>query len=149
MKGLKKIWLLIGLIAALLLPVTYLGYSATSNPSPGSSGYFTMTLHFDSQLTATVADKAQFKMPWPAELVGIQCVARALGGTGSPTYTFTLQEGAGTLATCAMVTAVTVIEGAISDSSIADEASITLDYAATGTSPTADDVTVLLLFKRQ
>lgn len=122
--------------------------AATSNPSPASSGYFAMTFNFDSQLTSTVADKAEFTMPWPAQLVQIQCVARALGGSGGPTYTFTLQEGAGTLATCAPVTAGAVVEGTISDAAVADEANITLDYASAGTSPTADDVTVILFFKR-
>lgn len=142
----------IGVSLAVMLVATIflfapLSQSATSNPSPASSGYFTMPIHFDSQLTASAADKAEFTMPWPAQLVQIQCVARAGGGT-SPTYTFTLQEGAGTLATCSPVTAGTVVEGTISDAAVADEANITLDYASTGTSPTLDDVTVLLIFKR-
>lgn len=137
------------LIVAALFLAPILAPAATTNPSSGSTGYFVMPIHFDSQLTATVADKAEFTMPWPAQLVGIQCVARALGGTGSPTYTFTLQEAAGTLATCAPVTAGAVVEGTIADSTIADEANITLDYASAGTSPTADDVTVTLIFKRQ
>lgn len=123
--------------------------AATVNPSAASSGYFVMTFHFDSQLTATVADKAQWKMPWPAELVAIKCSGRAFGGTGSPTYTWTLQEATGTAATCAPTTAATEVEGTIADSTIADEASMTLDYASTGTSPTQDDATVILVFKRQ
>ena len=123
--------------------------AATFNPSTGSSGYFIMTFNFDSQLTATVADKAQWKMPWPAELIAIKCSGRSFGGTATPTYTWTLQEGAGAAATCAPTTAATEVEGTITDSSIADEASMTLDYASTGTTPTADDMTVLLIFKRQ
>lgn len=134
-------------LSAQILPIG-LAEAATANPSPASAGYFVMTFHFDSQLTSTVADKAQFTMPWPAQLVGVQCVARALGGSATPTYTWTIQEEAGTLATCAMVTAVTVVEGTIADSAVADEAKITLDYASSGTSPTADDVTVILIFKR-
>ena len=138
----------IAAIALLALAVTLGGlFAATPNPSPASPGYYMMTLHFDSQLTATVADKAQWKQPWPSELVAIKCSGRAFGGT-SPTFTWTLQEGAGAAATCAPTTAATEVEGTITDSAIADEASMTLDYASAGTSPTADDMTVILIFKR-
>ncbi|MCS6290355.1 MAG: hypothetical protein H8K10_15475 [Nitrospira sp.] len=121
---------------------------ATDNPAQGATGIYMMTFHFDSQLTATVADKAQWKAPWPARLIAMKCSGRAFGGTGSPTYTWTLQEAAGTVATCAPTTAATEVEGTISDALVADEASLTLDYAATGTSPTQDDATVILIFKR-
>jgi hypothetical protein len=121
--------------------------AATDNPAQGAPGYFVMTFHFDSQLTATVADKAQWKQPWPSQLVAIKCSGRAFGGT-APTFTWTLQEAAGTAATCAPTTAATEVEGTISDAAIADEASMTLDYASTGTSPTQDDATVILIFKR-
>jgi hypothetical protein len=123
--------------------------AATENPSSGSAGYYVMTYHFDSQLTSTVADKAQWNMPWKSKLVAIKCSGRAFGGSASPTYTWTLQEAGGTAATCAPTTAATEVEGTITDSAIADEASMTLDYASTGTSPTADDMTVILIFKRQ
>ncbi len=123
--------------------------AATDNPAQGAPGYFVMTYHFDSQLTATVADKAQWKQPWPSRLVAMKCSGRAFGGSGGPTYTWTLQEAAGTVATCAPTTAATEVEGTISDAAIADEASMTLDYAATGTSPTQDDATVILIFKRE
>ena len=123
--------------------------AATVNPSVGSSGYFIQTFHFDSQLTATVADKATWKMPWPVELVDIKCSFRAVRGTGSPTYIWTLQAGAANLATCAPTTAATEVSGTIATSSIADESNMTLDYASTGSSPTGDDGTVILVFKRQ
>lgn len=122
--------------------------AATTNPAQGAPGYFVMTFHFDSQLTATVADKAQWKMPWPVSLIAMKCSFRALGGSASPTYTWTLQAGATNNATCAPTTAVTEVEGTIATAAIADEASMTLDYASAGTSPTADDGTVLLIFKR-
>ncbi len=121
---------------------------ATDNPAQGSTGIYMMMFHFDSQLTATVADKAQWKAPWPARLIAMKCSGRAFGGSGGPTYTWTVQEAAGTVATCAPTTAATEVEGTISDALVADEASMTLDYAATGTSPTQDDATVILIFKR-
>jgi hypothetical protein len=137
---------LVILTAAMALPFAL--QAATSNPSPASPGYYVVSLHFDTQLTATQADKASFKIPWPSQLVAMKCTGRALGGTGSPTYTWTLQEAAGTLATCAPTAAGTEVEGTISDAAVADEAVVTLDYAATGTSPTQDDATVILIFKR-
>ncbi len=152
MKNLSRIHriLLAGMLALALTAIAlpFALQAATPNPSPASSGYYVTTFHFDSQLTATVADKASFAQPWPATLIKVKCTARALGGSGSPTYTWTLQEGAGTLATCAPTVAGTEVEGTISDSAIADEAVVTLDYASTGTSPTMDDATVVLIFKR-
>lgn len=139
---------LLGLAALLPFVPTPALNAATENPAQGASGYYVMTFHFDSQLTATVADKAQWKMPWPSQLVQVKCSGRAFGGSATPTYTWTLQEAAGTAATCAPTTAATEVEGTISDAAIADEASMTLDYASTGTSPTADDMTVILIFKR-
>jgi hypothetical protein len=144
--------LAVALLAVVPLAVHYtspvsVSQAATDNPAQGAPGYFVMTFHFDSQLTATVADKAQWKQPWPSTLVAIKCSGRAFGGT-APTFTWTLQEGAGTAATCSPTTAATEVEGTISDAAIADEASMTLDYASTGTSPTQDDATVILIFKR-
>lgn len=153
----QKIGLALVAVAMLALPLAMLSTqqatfnpsaeAATVNPAQGAPGYYVMTFHFDSQLTATVADKAQWKSPWPSQLVAIKCSGRALGGT-TPTYTWTLQEVAGANATCSPVTAATEVEGVITDAAIADEASMTLDYASTGTSPTQDDATVILIFKR-
>jgi len=144
------LFVLIGALAlATLLPMVPQPLAATDNPAQGAPGYYVVNLHFDSQLTASVADKAQWKAPWPSKLIAIKCSGRAFGGSGGPTYTWTLQEAAGTAATCAPTTAATEVEGTISDADIADEASLTLDYASTGTSPTADDMNVMLIFKRQ
>lgn len=136
---------LCAIVGLLAMPAS----AATVNPSVASPGYFIMTLHFDSQLTATVADKATWKMPWPVELVDIKCSFRALGGSASPTYTWTLQAGATNNATCAPTANATEVQGTIATSTIADEANMTLDYASSGTSPTADDGFVVLVFKRQ
>jgi hypothetical protein len=109
----------LAIVCALVAMVAAPGYfatpvqGATDNPAQGASGYFVMPFHFDSQLTATVANKAQWKMPWPARLVGMKCSGRAFGGTDTPTYTWTLQEAAGTAGTCAPTTASTEVEGTI------------------------------------
>jgi hypothetical protein len=144
----KMLSLAAGLLLS-LLAMTTAAFAATANPSTGSAGYFMMVFHFDSQLTSVMADKAAWKMPWPVELIDIKCSARTLGGTASPTYTWTLQAGATNNATCSPTANATEAQGTIATSTIADEAAMTLDWNSTGTTPTADDSTVILIFKRQ
>lgn len=134
------------LVGGLASPVMAVG---TPNPAAGSAGNFLQTFQFDVQIAADVTDKAVFNMPWPAKLVNIKCSARLLGGSSSPTYTWTLKAGSTTLATCAPTSAAAEAEGTISSSSVSDEAVIHLNYAGTGTDPTMDDAVVVLVWKRQ
>ena len=123
--------------------------AATSNPSPGSAGYWTVNYHFDSQLTSSVTSKVYFKTPWPVELVDVKCAGRAFSSSGSPTFTWTIKAAGSSIATCAPTTASTEVTGTITTSAIADEAAISIDYTATGSTPTADDMDLVLIFKRQ
>lgn len=134
-------------ISALLTTGLSASFAATENPSTGSSGYMVLPIHFSGQFTATTLDRVNFNMPFPATIINCQLTARASGGT-SPTLTITVQQGATTLCTGA-VTAGVVSEPAISSTTIPDEASITVDFTIGGTSPTWNDVTVLLTLKRQ
>ena len=134
------------LVAGLVAPAMAAG---TVNPTSGSVGNFIQTFQFDVQIAADVTDKAVFNMPWPAKLVNMKCSARLLGGSSTPTYTWTLKAGSTTLATCAPTSAATEAEGTISSSSVSDEAVIHLNYAGTGTDPTLDDAVVVLVWKRQ
>lgn len=103
----------------------------------------------NGQRTATTADVAQFKLPFPAKLIGVSATARASGGT-SPTLTVDVQDdGASVLSSAISVTAGTVSEGTVSAGSIADESEITVDLTIGGTSPTWDDITVLLTLVRR
>lgn len=124
-------------------------FAATSNPTSGSVGYYIQQYHFDSQLTSSVTSKVMFKSPYPVELVQIKCAGRAFAGSSTPTYTWTVKVATVSVATCAPKTASTEVEGTITTSTIADEASITIDYTSTGSTPTADDMDLMLIFKRQ
>ena len=109
---------------------------------------FMVPLHCSRQLTATVTSLFAFQMPFKATLVEVSATARASGGT-SPTLSIDVKEAGTTVLSSAMsITAGTVTVGTISDSSIADNAKITVDATIGGTSPTWDDITVLLTFER-
>ena len=70
------------------------------------------------------------------------------GGT-SPTLTVDVQEAGATILSAPIsITAGTVSDGTISDSNLADESLITINLAIGGTSPTWNDITVLLVLKR-
>lgn len=125
-------------------------YAATTNPTTASPGYSTQTISYQGQLSTTTANKSTWKAPWPLRLVDIKCSARLLDTTtGNETYTFTLQAGAVTVATCVPAAAATEVSGTIAAPSVADEANLTIDYAGGGTTPLADDVTIILIWKRQ
>jgi len=109
--------------------------------------YFTVALHCARQLTASVADLFAFQMPFAAKLVEVSATARASGGT-NPTLSIDVKEaGTSVLSSPMSITAGTVTIGTRTDSSIADDAKITVDATVGGTSPTWDDVTVFLTFQ--
>jgi len=109
--------------------------------------YFTVALHCARQLTASVADLFAFQMPFAAKLVEVSATARASGGT-NPTLSIDVKEaGTSVLSSPMSITAGTVTIGTITDSSIAEDAKITVDATVGGTSPTWDDVTVFLTFQ--
>ena len=138
------------LMAALLLIITYTGASAaTPNPSPGSPGYELIPIQISGQWTATTTSVVKFQLPYPAYLIHFSATARASGGT-SPTLTVDLKEGGTSkLSTPLAVTAGTVGTAVIGTTPrMADESTITIDLNIGGTSPTWNDITVLMLIKR-
>jgi len=109
--------------------------------------YFTVGLHCSRQLTASVTGVFGFQMPFAATLIEVCAAARASGGT-TPTLTIDVQEaGVTVLTTPITVTAGANTVAAPSDAAIADNAAVTVNAAIGGTSPTWDDITVLLTFK--
>ncbi len=135
--------------AMMLLMLAVSALAATPNPSPNSPGYELLTFSINKQYTATTAGVVRFKMPWPAKLVTVQATARASGGT-SPTLTVDVKEAAvSKFTTPIAITAGTVSEGVIGTiPRIADEALITVDLTIGGTTPTWDDITVVMVVKR-
>jgi len=105
--------------------------------------------HISGQWTATTAAVAKIKLPFPAKLIGVSATARASGGT-SPTLTVDVQEaGVSVLAAPVAITAGAVAEATIADSALADESLVTVDLAIGGTTPTWNDITVLLTVRRR
>ena len=110
---------------------------------PDSAGqYQTLILPDTRQRTANATAVHRFKMPYAATVIGVSASARASGGT-TPTLTVDVMEGGVSILSAPVaVTAGAIAEATVSDTELADESSITVNYAITGTSPTWDDITV-------
>jgi hypothetical protein len=135
------------LTIAAMLPVP--AQAATPNYSASNPSVVVLPFHISGQYAATTAGVVKFNLPFRARLIGIGANARASGGT-SPTLTVDLKVGGSTILTAPIsITAGTYAEGAIGTSSqIPDEASVTVDLTIGGTSPTWNDITVLLTLVR-
>lgn len=130
---------MVGLLAA---PV----FALTTNVSPGSAGYMQLPIHISGQYTANTTAVAKWLAPMPCEIYHVSATARASGGT-SPTLAVVLKNGASTVSTIA-VTAGTISEGTLANTTVADEATFSIDFTITGTSPTWNDIMVLVGCKR-
>lgn len=105
-------------------------------------------LVISGQYTATTTGVVQIKLPFKARLVGVSATARASGGT-SPTLTVNVKQGASSVLSAPIsITAGSVAEGSIASAQLADESTLTVDLTIGGTSPTWNDITVLLTLAR-
>ena len=115
---------------------------------PVSTPVQMVPLVISGQYTATTAGVVQVKLPFRAKLVGVSASARASGGT-SPTLTVNVKQGASSVLSAPIsVTAGSVAEGSIASAQLADESTLTVDLTIGGTSPTWNDITVLLTLAR-
>jgi hypothetical protein len=116
---------------------------------PLGAAVLPLLVHLSGQYTANRTAVARVRLPFAADLVGVSVSARASGGT-APTLTVDVQKGGVTmLAAPVAVTAGAVAEATIvAASQIADESVITIDLAIAGTTPTWDDIDVLLTLVR-
>ena len=130
---------LVGLLAA---PV----FAATTNVSPGSAGYMQLPIHISGQYTASTTAVAKWLAPMPCEVYHVSATARASGGA-SPTLSVVFKNGASTVSTMA-VTAGAITEGVLANTTVADEATLSIDFTIGGTSPTWNDIMVLVGCKR-
>ena len=122
--------------------------AATPNVAVATPGVVLMPVHLQGQFTGDVTAVARLQLPFPALVLGVSAAARASGGT-SPTLTVdVLDDGATILSAPVAVTAGAVAEGVVAAPVIADESVVTIDLAITGTSPTWDDVDVLITLIR-
>lgn len=112
--------------------------------------YFTVALSVNGQESTTVDPTATFQMPFAATLVEVSVCARDIDTTdGDETYTVDIEEAGTTVLGSAISIAAdnTPVVGTVSDASIADNAKIEAVLTLGGTSPTIDDLTILLTFK--
>jgi hypothetical protein len=123
--------------------------AATPNYSVAISGVQVIPVHISGQYTATTDPVAHIQLPFPATVIGVSATARASGGT-SPTLTVDIEDdGTSILSSAISVTAGTVSEGTIATASVADESQMEVVLTIGGTSPTWDDITVLMTVIRQ
>lgn len=145
-KRILTLTLVLALVLTLALPGITL--AATANPSPASPGYMVLPISMNKQYTTTTVAVFRAKLPFPATVLNVYATARASGGT-TPTLTVdVLEAGATILSAPISITAGTVSEGTLTDTTIADEAVVTVNLAITGTTPTWDDISVVLVLKR-
>lgn len=139
----------VGVLAASVLGFGIAEVALAATPNyPLSSQVEILPFHVSGQYTATTAGVAKFTLPFKAKLIGVSTTARASGGT-SPTLTVDVKQGGTTVLSAPIsVTAGTVAEGTITTSTLADESTITVDLTIGGTSPTWNDITVLITVVR-
>jgi len=148
-KALVIAGVLAALALAIALPVSKPAIAATPNVTPGAGQVVTIPILIAGQRTATQTAIARFAMPFPAHVLGVSATARASGGT-SPTLTIDVMAGGVTLLSAPVaVTAGAVAEATVTTAAVADEAVITVNTAITGTSPTWDDIMVLITVARK
>lgn len=136
---------LLTLTALLPAPVN----AATQNYSVAINGVVVIPFHISGQYTATTANVVKFAMPFPCRIIGVGATARASGGT-SPTLTVNLlDDGVTTLSSAIAITAGTYAEGTVANAVVADESVMTVDLTIGGTSPTWNDITVLVTVVRE
>lgn len=136
-------------ICAMQLSSPVPAQAATTNYSPAVAQVEVIPIQISGQWTATTTSVSKFKLPFAAKLIGVSATARVSGGT-TPTLTVNVKDdGTTVLSSAISITAGTVSEGTISAASIADESLITVDLTIGGTTPTWDDITVLLTVIRQ
>jgi hypothetical protein len=140
-----SISLVVILLVATLVPVAF---AVTPNPSPASAGYMVLPFQISQQYTATTTGVVRFNAPFPCRVMSVYASARASGGT-APTLTVDVKAAGTTILTTPVaVTAGAVSEAVISTPKITDEATITMDLNIGGTTPTWNDITILLVLKR-
>lgn len=125
--------------------------AATPNVAVGAGQVVVIPFHISGQYTATTAAVAKFNMPFPCQVLGVGATARASGGT-TPTLTVDVLTGgspASILSAPISITAGTYSEGTITTAAIADEANVQVNLAIGGTTPTWNDITVLITVVRK
>ena len=112
-----------------------------------------LPIHLAGQYTVDVVEAALVKIPFKCDIVECSATARASGGT-SETLAIDVQVGTTSILDDPMeITAGEVETGTLSDTvagvAVADGDEVSVDLDIEGTSPTWDDITVLLTLARK
>lgn len=138
----------ISVAVAPITPLAPAAQAATPNYSAVNPSVQVLTFHVSGQYTATTAAVIRFAMPFKARLVGVGASARASGGT-TPTLTVDVKQGGTTMLSAPFaVTAAAYSEGTITSSALADEVAVTVDLTIGGTTPTWNDITIVMTVLR-
>lgn len=133
-------------VAAVMAPIQSI--AATTNYSPQTAGIVVIPFHLSGQYTATATGVVKFTLPFKAKVLSVQANARASGGT-TPTLTVDVLNGSTSMLSAPIsITAGTVAEGTITTATHADESTINVNLAIGGSSPTWNDITVVLTVLR-
>ena len=111
-----------------------------------------LPIHIAGQRTADAVEAALVKIPFKCDIVECTATARDSGGT-SPTLAIDVQVGTTSILDDPVdITAGAVATGTLTNTvsgvAVADGAEISVDLDVGGTSPTWDDITVLLTLAR-
>ncbi|MBF0248038.1 MAG: hypothetical protein HQL36_08210 [Alphaproteobacteria bacterium] len=138
----------LALVAVLGTAALNTAHADTSNLSVSTPGVVLLPVHLQGQHTADVTAAARIKLPFPAKVLGVSAAARASGGT-TPTLTVdVLDDGVSMLSAPIAVTAGAVAEGTVTSTAVGDESVVTVNLAIGGTTPTWDDIDVLVTLVR-
>lgn len=121
--------------------------AATPNYAPAFN-VTPIVLHISGQYTTTTTGVAKFNIPFKARVIGVGASARASGGT-TPTLTVDVKTAGATILSAPIsVTAATYTEGVITTPVLVDESALTVDFTIGGTTPTWNDMVVVITVVR-
>ncbi|WP_028318957.1 hypothetical protein [Desulfobulbus elongatus] len=149
----KAPFLAVVALAVLLTALTpALAATNTPNPSPASPGYMVLPLPFSRTVSsASTVTMARIALPFPATVVSVTASAETIDlANEDETYTVDVKEETTSILDdpIGLAAADTVYQGVLVDTALADEAVLTVELTAAGTTPSITDVTVLLVLKR-
>lgn len=133
-----------------MLSVPTIGKAATTNYSEVITGIQIVPLTFSRVITAT-ATPITFRIPFSAEVLGVSAHAKVLDTVdGDESYKVDIKEAGTSILSTPLVLAAqdTIYEAVVSDTSIADEATMTVVVTIAGTTPSLTDLTVILTLRR-
>jgi hypothetical protein len=144
----------LGALLLILIPLVLAlpALAATANFSEVVTGIQVVPVTMNRAVTAVSAPViARLQLPFKAQVLGVSssCETADYASTDE-VYTIDVLEAGTTIlsAPIDMVAADTVYEGTLADTTIADEAVVTVVLDVSGTTPSVEDVTVLLTLRR-